>query len=467
MPESLDASVIIDALKAKANSVLSSALGSTPLQGFAITSQGNFPYNWQDTQNVTQFNQPTYTWISSNLKAGATPLELDGSFVNLYIQALSAISWSLSKADQATLNIAASNATKQAAAVQNAWLQAFKKLPAGSSPIDDIAKIITTTWASTPTTLMAIQNSINLGKLLDQTPASGQAVLPVFVSWLNAIGSSLSLQNNVTMNNAYLGRALAAVQNATSGNGGLLLNDGTTVPAFRVANQNSDIQNALASGSPVTMSMTVSRSTSNEFTVSVEGQTGFSIPVLDFLTIGIGGNASYFSSDLATTDNETTVDMSFPGANLVNFGPVAFTETGSSSSWFWMDPIRQAIANGANDVSGFKFSPVPPIDFSPAGPFGFVMGVAISGYPTMTITIKSSSYQKIQKTFQQTASSSVSFLGIQLASASESTYSNNVQVDAASSTVTITLAPPQELVAGTVNAAQGWVLGVQPSYPAA
>jgi len=61
----------------------------------------------------------------------------------------------------------------------------------------------------------------------------------------------------------------------------------------------------------------------------------------------------------------------------------------------------------------------------------------------------------------------VSFLGIQLASASESTYSNDVTVDTANSTVTITLAPPQELVAGTVNASQAWVLGVQPNYPAA
>jgi len=467
MPESLDASVIIDALKAKANSVLASAVGSTPLEAFAITSLGNFPYNWQDTLNVTQFNAPTYQWISSNLKAGASPLQLDGSFTNFYIQALSAISWSLSKSDQALLNTAAANATKQAAAVQNAWIQAFGKLPVGTNPINDIAKLIATTWASQPTTLMAIRNSLNLTTLLDLTPASGQAVLPVFVNWLNAIGAQLSLQNNVTMNNGYLARALAAAQNATSDNGGLLLNNGTTAPAYQVANQNSDIQNALASGSPISMSMTVTRSTESEFTVSVEGKTGFDIPILDFLSIGIGGNASYFSSDLATTDNETTVEMSFPGVNLVNFGPVPFTQTGASSSWYWIDPIRQAIANGSNDVSGFKFSPLPPIDFSDAGPFGFLMGAAISGYPTITITIKSASYQKIQKTFQQTVSSSVSFLGIQLASASESTYSNDVTVDTANSTVTITLAPPQELVAGTVNASQAWVLGVQPNYPAA
>lgn len=467
MPESLDASVIINELKSKANSVLAAALGSTPLDAFAITSLGNFPYNWQDTLNVTKFNALTYNWISSNLKAGATPLQLDGSFTNLYIQAITAISWSLSKSDQALLNNAANAATVQAAAVQNAWIAAFGSLPPGTNPISDIAGIIATTWASQPTTLQAIQNSLSLSDLLDLTPAAGQPVLPVFVNWLNAIGSQLSLQNSVSMNNGYLRRARQAAQQATTTNGGLALNNGTTVPAYQVANQVADIQNALQTGSPVTMSMTVTRSTTDEFTVSVEGKTGFSIPVLDFLSIGIGGNANYFSSDLATTDNETTVEMSFPGVNLVNFGPVPFQQTGTSLSWYWMDPIVQAIKNGTSDVSGFKFSPVPPIDFSSSGPFGFVMGAAISGYPTITITIKSASYSKIQKTFQQTVSSSVSFLGIELASASESTYSNNVVVDAANSTVTITLSPPQSLVAGTVNASQAWVLGVQANYPAA
>ena len=44
---------------------------------------------------------------------------------------------------------------------------------------------------------------------------------------------------------------------------------------------------------------------------------------------------------------------------------------------------------------------------------------------------------------------------------------NLTATPAGNSTVTITLSPPQELVAGTVNASQAWVLGVQPSYPAA
>ena len=218
---------------------------------------------------------------------------------------------------------------------------------------------------------------------------------------------------------------------------------------------------------PVNLSMTVMRSTEKEFKVTVKGKVGFSIPILDFITIGFGGSASYFSDNIATTSNTTTVDMTFPGVNLVSFGPVDFTMAGATSSWFWMDPIRQAIANGDKDVSGYKFAPKSPVDFSRKGPFAYLTGVAISSYPTMKITVKSSEYQKIQKTFEQRTKTSVSFLGIQLASLTESTYSNDVKVDAANQTVTITLSPPPSLVAGTVNEFHTWVAGAQAAYPAA
>lgn len=468
MPVDTNAANIINGLKDEANSILTAALGSTPLEAFAIGSQGNFFYNWQDATNVTLFNQNSYSWISSDLKAGASPIQLDASFTNLYLQAITAISYSLSTADQAKLNKGAAAATQQAAAVQNAWLQAFGKFPGNDpNPINDIAGEIAAKWASPPTTLDAIENAADLDGLLNKRPAAAGSILPVFTDWLNAMSSVLSLQNSVSLNNFYLRRARNAVQTPTSANGGLLLNNNTTVPAYKVTAQVSDIQNALNSGTPeVKLSMTVSRSTADEFKVTVSGGTGFSIPILDFLTIGVTANASYFSDNIATTDNSTTVDMTFPGVNLVTFGPAQYQMAGNGQYWFWMQPIRDAIANGSSDVSGYKFSPVPGTDFSENGPFAYLMGVAISSYPTITITTKSANYQSIQQTFEQSASTTVSFLGIDLASASESTYSNHVTVDASSSTVTITLSPPPDLVAGTSNAAQAWVLGVQPCYPA-
>lgn len=469
MATETNAAVIINELKEQANEALSAALGSTPLQAFNIGSNGNFPYYWQDTRNVTLFNSLTYDWISKGLKAGSSPLQLDQTFTNLYIDAVTKISWSLSTSDQAKLNQVAANATQQQAAVQNAWIAAFGKLPDGKNPIDDIAGEIATKWAEPATTLQDIKTSINLNKLLNKQPAAGASVLPIFVNWLNAMSAGLSLQNSISINNAYLSRATDAVQSPASDNGGLKLNDNDRiVPAYQVSTDMPTILNALKAGKPaVKLHMDVTRTTENEFTVKVNGKAGITIPIFELIAIDVSGSAGYFSSDIATTKNTTTIDMTFPGVNLVNFGPVDFQQSGGSRSWFWMDPIRQAIANGDKDVSGFKFSPKPGIDFTKAGPFAYLIGVAMSSYPTITITVTSADYQKIQKTFEQSVSVGISFLGIKLASASESTYSNKVTTDASNSSVTITISPPPELVAGTQNTARGWILGVQPNYPAA
>jgi len=467
MSESLKADVIINQLKAKAASILGSVLGTSKLHSFNVGSKGNMPYYWQDPRNL-EFNEKSYNWINSNLKADTTPTQLDQNFTNIYIDVLSKVNYSLSKADQAKLNHAKEDATDQQGAVLMAWKSAFGSFPDGDGqPIDNIASQIASNWAKPSTTLQDIQQSININALLNNVPASGKTVVPVFVNWLNAIGESISLENNVTMNNAYLARALAAAQSPTDSNGGLKLNNNDVVPSYGISTSLASILNGLKDESnTATMSMTVKRSTESEFTVKVEGEASFSIPVLDLFTINVGGNASYFKSDIATTDNETTVEMSFPGVTLINFGPSDFTKS-PSKNWYWMKPITDAISNESDDVSGFKFSPEPQVDFSDSGNFGFLIGTVISNYPSVKITVKSASYDRIQTTFEQSASVGVSFLGIPLGiGGSESTYSNKVTTNSSDSTVTITLNPPPELVAGASTDSVGWILGVQTSYPA-
>ncbi|MCX7553063.1 hypothetical protein OS175_04170 [Marinicella sp. S1101] len=471
MSHSLEPTQIIDELKKQANTILSTVLGSAKLEGFNVGSQGNMPYYWEDPRNL-KFNAKTYDWISSNLKADTSPLQLDQNFTNIYIDALSKVSYHLSSDDQEKLNQAKSAATDQQGAVLRAWTEAYGSLPEGEGqPIDEIASIIQTEWADPATTLTDIQNAININELLNKVPAAGKPIVPVFVNWLNAIGDAVSLQNNVTMNDAYLAKALAAAQSPKKGNGGIQLNtpgNDNYFPAYRVNTPTSDIINGLENDDQaVELSMTVSRSTVNEYELSVSGGASFSYPVLGFFSVNAGGSSSYFESNIATTDNETTVKMSFPGVTLVNYGAPSFTKA-PLQNWYWMKPIQDAINNKDNDVSGFKFSPAPQIDFSKKGPFGFLTGAAISNYPTVEITVKSADYQRIQKTFEQSASVGISFLGIPLGiGGSESSYSNKVTVDASKSTVTITLKPPKELVAGTATDSVGWVLGVQSDYPAA
>ncbi len=464
-----EASQVIDALKSQAATILASALGSTPLVSFATGGLGNFPYYWQNPSNL-EFNLKTYNWINANLAANKNPKEqASGStFTNQFIKALGAISYSLSNNDQVKLNKALTNATNQQAALLNQWKMIYGSLPTpgqGLTPIDAITNIICTTWSSDPNcSLIAIQNSKNLNKLLDKTPSSGKPILPLLANWVNALGGSVSLQNAVSMNNGYLDQALSAVQSPDADNGAISIS-GTYYPAYKVATPLNSIINGLSTGNSITIKMNITRSSSSQFTVSVNGGLGFQIPVAKFFTLGIGASASYFRDEIATSSNSVDIEMTYTGVTLVQYAPVAFDKP-TEKHWFFMEPILDAIKNGEQDVSGFKFSPNPDIDFSDNGPFGLTQGCAISNYPKIRITVKSSNYKSIETTFKQSTSVKLSFLGIPLGGGSQSTYSHNASSSSSSSEVTITLDPPPELVAGTSVDSQGWVLGVQANYPA-
>jgi hypothetical protein len=461
------ADAIVEMLKDQANTILSAMLGTTPLESFNVGSNGNMPYYWQDPRNL-QFNEKTYDWIKSALRAGVVPIQQDQVFTNHYIEALNCVSYSLSSSDNAKLNQAKANTTDQQAAVLKAWQDAYGSLPSGDGqPIDLIAAEIASKWAVPPTTLQAIQESININRLLNNVPASGKSIVPVFANWLNAFGSAISLENSVTMNKRYLAEAVAAAQEPSDQNGGLMLSNSQMVPAYEVNTQLSDILNGLKnSAQAINMNMKIERSNESEYSVEVEGGTHFTIPVFSLLSLNVGGNAHYFESDVATSENATTVKITFPGVTHISFGPALF-DMSTRRNWFWMKPIRDAIKNGNSDVSGFKFSPDPQIDFTKNGPFAYLMGVAISNYPSMEITVTSANYERIQQTFQQSASVGVSFLGIPLGiGGRESSFSNKVTTNASESKVTITLEPPKELVAGSAVDSVGWVLGVQPEFPA-
>lgn len=464
------AAPLIESLRAQAQKILG-AVFSEPLTGFTVGSLGNFPYYWQNPANL-KFNHLTYDWISANLLANTSPAQLGSGngFTNLYIEALGSISYQLSTADQAQLTKAQQNATNQQAALLSAWQAAYGTIPpatATQQPIDIIMNTIATTWASPATTLSAIQSSHNLNALLNNMPASGKTIAPVLAQYLNALGSSISLQNATTMNTGYIQQALAAVQSPSSSNGGLSTDDGNENPSYAVSTQLADILNGLQDTSnAVALSLGVSRYSSSEYRVSINGSSGFEIPILDFFGLGVGANASYFEDDIATSSNTVDIQMTFPGVTSVNFGPTGYNMS-TGQDWYWMEPITEAIANGTNDVSGFKFSPNPQIDFSANGPFGLLTGVAIATYPTVVISVTSSDYQSIAQTFQQSTSFEVSFLGIPLGGGSQSTYSSSVNVNSSSQTVSITLTPPPQTIAGQAVSSVAWVLGVETNYPAA
>lgn len=465
------AEAIIDELKNQANRILS-AVSGTNLENFHVGALGNFPYYWQDPANL-KFNQKTYDWISHALEArkAGNNIALKGVFTNEYLQAITSISYSLSSADQTKLNTINANTTAQQTALLNAWKAAYGILPTpaqGSTVIDEIVSAIRKDWTTDPsTTLAQMQKSRNLQSLLGNAPASGQTIIPVFANYLQAIGAGISLVDSVTLYTGLISDLKDAINQPSKDNGGVEINSGTHyLPAYPVATSTSAIINGLKdSSNAIKLKMNVSEYNSSEAKVSVNGGVAFNIPFLSFFTLGTSTHASYFKDTLIQNSSSIEVEMDFTGVTLVEFGPKEY-DVSSREGWLYADPIKKAIANGANDVSGYKFSPNPNIDFSKNGPFGYLSAVGISNYPTIKITLKSSSYQSVVSVFNSQSSWNVSFLGIPLASGGASYSKTDVSVNSSNNEVTITLSPPQNLVAGTALDSVGYVLGVQAEYPA-
>ena len=457
---------IIESLRTQAVTILSAALGSKELVPFAVGAEGNFPYVWENL-NTTEFNPKTLQWINNNLRANTAVEEFapGSSFTNEFLKALGNVSYSLSDMDIQILNEASANATNQ----QGALIRQYKSiygLPEGKQPIDAIVKVITTEWASNPpTSLREIKNATNLSKLLGNMPPSGAPILPLLTNWLNALGGATSLQNAVSLNAGYMAAALDALQDPSLDNGALAIGD-QVFPSWTVTTPISDIMNGLsAPGEPIKLSMTVVRKQEEETSVSLGGGAAFSIPIGSFFTLGIGGQARYFRDEMATATNTINVEMAYSGVTLVNYRPRAFDKS-SGKGWFFLEAVREAVSMTGTDSSSYKFSPNPNIDFSKNGSFGLTEGVAIANYPSIKITITGSNAQEINQMFSQNADISMSFLGVPLATASESSYSRKTEMSADQQSVVITLSPPPNLIGGTAEDSVAWVLGVVADYPA-
>jgi hypothetical protein len=443
---------------------------TTAFHPFQVGSLGNFPYYWQHPANL-KFNTETYRWISASIKANTYPIQLSQPFTNLYITTLSKVSYSLSKSDQSKLSQAQSNIINQQGALLKAWQAAFNTIPDRTEtqePIDIIIDKITQSWATPPITLAELQTEQNIHIKLNSVPMSGKSVIPILVNYLNALQSSVSLINAATMNRGYLQQALSGAQNPSTTNGGLQTSDGGIKPSYRVNTPLESILKSLNStdtSNTVELSMSVVNTPQNNLSINLSDGTTETLPISEFLTIKDKNGTDFFREIFASDSSKATIDVTFKGVTTIYFGPAYFSSA-SNTNWYWEPPIVQALENGDKDISGFKFSPKPQIDFSNTGPFGFLTGVVISKRVSLKITAKCINYQSIAKQITALRSAHLKFLGIPMASTSSfpSGHQPSVKTDDEKMSLSINFEPYQDDLADTIDST-AIVLGVQTNHP--
>ena len=349
------------------------------MQAFQISSQGNFPYYWQDPNNL-KFNRRTFDWISANLLANQQPLELQNAFFfNLYIEIFSKVTYQISAEDQKKLEQSKSNIEQKQSALIKQWVDTYGHVQS-HPPIDAIINTITQSWANPATSFTALLKATNPTHLLNQVPPSGTAILPTLMVYLNSVIDSDLLTAQLHRPIVELKNALDAVQFPSLQNGGLKLDDHHIQPAFQVEESVNEIIRSLDSTDPaqtITIDFDVLQNAEDELEVIVDEQDRGLMPLSSFLNINTKDDHDLFLEHFSSDKHSTRVSITFKGVTIVHYGPIPYNSI-TRKYWYWSMPIQKAIANKNSKKTGYHFSIAPNTDFSKSGPFGYLSGVAIS-----------------------------------------------------------------------------------------
>jgi hypothetical protein len=189
------------------------------------------------------------------------------------------------------------------------------------------------------------------------------------------------------------------------------------------------------------------QSSQSGYNVSFSGQAGFN---WGGELLGVSAGTS-FRGDVAAqqgSGSSVQVTMKYPGVTIIPIYPTAWQQSsGPSTGWFYEPIIHQAWVNsqaGAGATSGFTFLNGVPggITLGETG-MGYLQGIVVSGYPTITMNFTEGNYQQFSSWLSTHTQVSVSLFGfIPLGSTSVDTYTASASQSSSGTGFTLTLTPP-------------------------
>jgi hypothetical protein len=477
----LEFSLILFLFPTQARSYVGNTIGTKILDELHVGAAGEFLWYHQNPTSGT-FSTTTYNWISSGLKGDGAVPEVGGDpFALRYISLMKRISYRLSKEQQAELNYAQERSGTHGLSFLNAWTAAYNRPPvdpdSALTVIDTIINIMIEEWSSNTSLSQIKLINANLEEVFNKAPLSGVGLFPLLTAYLNALGHGINISSELAHFEKLRKDAVKATEAAVAANGGLKLKneDGGDyyAPRYSIRPTVAEISNYFEdpTASEFDLSMTAEYLNREEVSVSVSGSQAVRIPYAWFFGVSVKNDSSYAQNNIFVQHNSVTVSMKFSGVNYVSFAPAPFNPLIKRTNWFYSESILSAIRIGTADVTGYRFLNATDMDlnqFATGGEFGYVDGVAISLFPTISVTIKGSNYQKIATDIKSNSKVGIDFLGIPLATpATADAYSAKTKVNEASSSVTINFSPPDYLFGvGDLTQRRAYVLGATFSYPA-
>ncbi len=460
-------------------------------------AQGDFLWNYQNINQV--FNQGTFDYVSANvspgLVAGTVQLSASGGFPNAYVQLINKIAYVLSSSDSNAVNKATQNAATQAQTIVSDYQTTFgpittaqmqeaqKAVGAAAAQTKQdyvISYILGYVWSGMgaknqpPLSYTQMASARNLRALLPGMPASGNTVVADVSNYLTKLAPVNAVYSNQQLGSWILAQLVNNTSTPTTANGGMSTVDPNTGAVtstlqveYEINSSQASIQNDLNNTArTIVINMQTSSSSNNQTSVSVQGQAGFSVG--SWLRFTTAAGATYDMSQAAGTSADASVAIKFEGYSMVPIAALAWQQA-TNVGWYYGDPIAQAVANGSQDITGFKF--VAPTAYNmqsvdDGGNFGLLTNLLIANYPTITITYSNADYSSFKQSWSEHVSGNLSLFGfISLGSFSQGAYSSSATQGSDNSTFTVTFSASPQVIGVPTLQQQAFVIGGAVSNP--
>lgn len=388
------------------------------------------------------------------------------NFVNDYNSVYLKIMYQLSANDRAIQqknDANTVNAVRALTPIWNAWVKAT-----GEKDVPILDKDTNVALIQITSTLQTVWISKDYIPILKDDPSYPYTHLNNFDQIFGDIPPSVSKQMRTYMVDIYVKQGASGVitaqlanatqtlagiinnvQNPTEENGGMkLTGDDAYVPGLMFEPKDPlAVVGKLEENPPTgtfeyTADITKSEKTTLNFEASVGG--GINIPILSFFSIGLSGGASgsIFNEDFAGSKYTVKVVVNNPTVNpIVTISPELYNIS-TQKGWMSTSPVKEAIKNGKNtNVTGYRFTSEPDYNFADGGDFGYINSLVLSQFLELSMTFEKCDSKEVKNYFEQHASAGVSFLGIKLGGASESSSHSYEYSEETNTAITVTLKP--------------------------
>lgn len=453
---STGADVIVQSLQAKITAAYAQRMGGTPtLMSYANGVHSTFQGGPNGYWNAAALDDIDKT-VSATNTAGLKTLGTQ-SFSQLYKSVLQAISYVVSAADLQVIQ-------QEQQAAQATVLATIAAYEASFGPITP-AQMNTAVPPSKIGYVQAQVQALWKGDIT-QAPSSLNTLKGAYQAYQVAAARSFQILNRSALAQAQLQLALANTTTPTSANGGLQTGAAAYQVAYGVPAQGVIDAGLQDPGNQLQMSVSVSSFSQTTAQGQVDGQAGFSLPLLDLLSIDLSGSAHYDWQSSLQSGASLRMDMTWPGVTVIGIVPAMVNH---GTGWFDLQILNEALANAGqgNRVTGFQVQG-SEFDhfFGPAGPFGTMTSALLSAPPTLSLTFSQVDAQALASRFQEQTSVSVNLFGfIPLGSASQSYQVTKVEQDSQAGSITITFGPPPQTAVIDSFEQTAYLLAGVVSYP--